>query len=153
MPGRSWALHLPALPWSCRRARRELQRFLSAQLPEPVVQDAVLVLHELVANGVDHARTPMRLTARVCDGSVRIGVRDGSRVVGHPQPEQEPLDRSGRRCVELVEDAVPDGVDPSGRHLGGDELPAPGARHEVGLDGDGGDVGHVAARVALNERR
>lgn len=86
MPGRSWALCLPALPWSCRRARRELQRFLSAQLPEPVVQDAVLVLHELVANGVDHARTPMRFTARVCDGSVRIGVRDGSRVVGRPQP-------------------------------------------------------------------
>ncbi|MBP2367051.1 ATP-binding protein [Pseudonocardia parietis] len=93
MPDRSWALHLPARHTSCRRARLALQRFLTALVPEPVAQDALLVLHELVANGVDHARTPMRLTADVHDGAVRVAVRDGSATPGREQP----LDPSAAR--------------------------------------------------------
>ena len=86
MSRHSWTLRVPAEPAACRDARLALRRFLDPLLPEAVVQDAVLVLHELVANGVDHARTPMRLAARVRDGSVRVTVRDGSVVPGREQP-------------------------------------------------------------------
>ncbi|MBC3193027.1 ATP-binding protein [Pseudonocardia sp. C8] len=95
MSRHAWTLRVPAVPSACRAARRELSRFLDPLVPEPVVHDAVLVLHELVENGVDHARTPMRLTARVQDGAVRVTVRDGSPVPVREQPH-DPAARRGR---------------------------------------------------------
>ncbi|MEQ3553293.1 ATP-binding protein [Pseudonocardia nematodicida] len=86
MSGRSWLLRVDPVPGACRYARTDLESFLTPLVPEPVVEDAVLVLHELVANGVDHARTPMLLTARVHGDSVRLRVRDGSPVAGRARP-------------------------------------------------------------------
>lgn len=100
MPGDSLALDVPARPASCRRARLALQRFLTAAVPETVAEDAVLVLNELVANGVDHARTPMRLTARVHDDAVRVAVQDGSTVPGREQPRDPSAPRG--RGLQMV---------------------------------------------------
>lgn len=93
MSDRSWRIRVPPEPSACRFARSELRRFLGPLLDHTLVDDAVLVLHELVANGVDHARTPMLLSARVREGSVRVAVRDGSPVPGR----ERPLDPSARR--------------------------------------------------------
>lgn len=76
--GRSAELTLPARSTSPARARR----FVESTLAEWGVDggdDAVLVVSELVTNGLLHARTPM--TVRLADdaqGSVRLSVSDGS---------------------------------------------------------------------------
>ncbi|BBG03251.1 MULTISPECIES: ATP-binding protein [Pseudonocardia] len=94
MSDRSWRLRVAPEPSACRFVRSELRRFLAPLLDDDIlVDDAVLVLHELVANGIDHARTPLVLTARVREGAVRVTVRDGSPVPGH----ERPLDPSARR--------------------------------------------------------
>ena len=93
MRDRSWRLRVAPAPSACRFARLELRRFLAPLLGETLVDDAVLVLHELVANGIDNAGTPMLLTARVRGGSGRLTVRDGSPVPGR----ERPLDPSAPR--------------------------------------------------------
>ncbi|MFP5021879.1 ATP-binding protein [Pseudonocardia phyllosphaerae] len=96
----SWLVRLPPEPESCRTARQGLARFLRPLLPEPVVEDAVLVLHELVANGVDHAGTPMIVTARVRGDAVRLAVHDGSTVPGETRPHDPRAHRG--RGLQLV---------------------------------------------------
>ncbi|MEJ8279774.1 ATP-binding protein [Pseudonocardia spirodelae] len=86
MTEQTWILRVAPEPASCRVARTELARFLTPLVDDATTADAQLVLHELVANGVDHARTPMLLTARVRDGAVRLRVRDGCAVPGREQP-------------------------------------------------------------------
>ena len=43
-----------------------------------VADDILLVVHELVANVVDHARTPFRLAVRLCGSVVKVSVHDES---------------------------------------------------------------------------
>ncbi|TQS40206.1 ATP-binding protein [Cryptosporangium phraense] len=42
-------------------------------------EDVLLVVHELVANVVDHAKTPFRLAIKLCGSVVQVWVRDQSR--------------------------------------------------------------------------
>ena len=74
-------VHEP-LAGSPRRIRRGLLAvFRQWQLPVESAENALLVIEELVANAVDHARTPFRLTVDhlVVDEtpSLHIAVRDG----------------------------------------------------------------------------
>ena len=42
-------------------------------------EDVLLVVHEMVANVVDHARTPFRLAVERCGSCVQVSVHDASR--------------------------------------------------------------------------
>ncbi len=95
MTAQSWTLRVEPDAAACRAARHELTRFLTPLVDDSTLDDAALVLHELVANGIDHAHTPMLVTARVRDGAVRLRVRDGSVVRGREQPH-DPTATRGR---------------------------------------------------------
>jgi anti-sigma regulatory factor (Ser/Thr protein kinase) len=58
-----------------RHLRAALQQW---DVPDDVAEDAVLLVSELVANVVDHARTPFRLTLRLTGRVLRVAVADGS---------------------------------------------------------------------------
>ena len=58
-----------------RRVRTLLTRW---GVRSETVDDALMVVEELVANVVDHARTPFQLVVRLVDDVVHIGVSDRS---------------------------------------------------------------------------
>ena len=59
------------------RIRRGLRVALAEwELPVEATENALLVVEELVANAVDHARTPFRLTVDHVGPALRIAVRD-----------------------------------------------------------------------------
>ncbi len=74
------------------RIRRALRAALAQWgLPAETVENALMVVEELVANVVDHARTPFRLTvdhllADHPGPSLRIAVRDGCPRPVHVRP-------------------------------------------------------------------
>jgi serine phosphatase RsbU (regulator of sigma subunit)/anti-sigma regulatory factor (Ser/Thr protein kinase) len=71
------AVELPASPSSPRRARLWLRTVLGGwEVADEVLEDATLVVTELVANAVDHAGTPSTLTVRRGDGELHVRVRD-----------------------------------------------------------------------------
>jgi anti-sigma regulatory factor (Ser/Thr protein kinase) len=71
-------------------------------LPRPVIDDACLLVSELVTNGVRHART-MLTVAVDCDGDrVSVAVHDDSAAAVAPRPDLSPADESGRGLA-LVE--------------------------------------------------
>ena len=81
-------------PESCPAARHDLLAFLRPYgFPDDLVEDLVLVLNELVANAIDHARTPFSVTVVVTGPGIRIEVEDGS---ARP-PRLRPLDPSSFR--------------------------------------------------------
>jgi DNA-binding NarL/FixJ family response regulator len=81
-------LELPEDPGSPAEAR-ELVRDLLERWGRPeLVEDAALVVSELVANAVEHARSSARVAVRRSDGGIRIEVRDD----GHGTPDLRPPD-------------------------------------------------------------
>ena len=57
--------------------RRRLRALLTSwDVAAETVEDALLVVEELVANVVDHARTQFRLTVHLVGSVLRIAVRD-----------------------------------------------------------------------------
>ena len=69
--------------------RRSLRSLLTAWgIAESVVDDAVLVVEELVANVVDHGRTRFRLVVRLTGRVLRLAVRDS----GAGLPQLRPFD-------------------------------------------------------------
>jgi anti-sigma regulatory factor (Ser/Thr protein kinase) len=74
------------------RVRRRLRAaFAQWELPAEAAENALIVVEELVANVVDHARTPFRLTVHHLRGdhtgpSLRIAVRDGCPQPLNPRP-------------------------------------------------------------------
>jgi anti-sigma regulatory factor (Ser/Thr protein kinase) len=66
------------------RIRREFHgSLIRCGLDEDVIEDAVLVVAELLANVVVHARTPFRLSVRLGGPLLRVSVSD--RRVGVPE--------------------------------------------------------------------
>ena len=63
-------------------------------IDDGVGEDAELVATELVANVVDHARTPCRLDVSVTDDGLLIEVRD---FYPCPPPQPRPVSLSSRR--------------------------------------------------------
>ena len=94
------------LATSPTRVRRGLRAaFTQWGLPAEIAENALMVVEELVANAVDHARTPFQLTVdllRGCSGpALRIAVRDHC-----PQPVNvRPFDaRAARgRGLQMIE--------------------------------------------------
>ena len=73
------AMWMPADPTSPGAARRLVNDVLTAQnCPEDLVQNAKLLVSELVTNSVLHARSAMTLSVSVLGTLVRIEVADGS---------------------------------------------------------------------------
>jgi anti-sigma regulatory factor (Ser/Thr protein kinase) len=69
--------------------RRRLRTLLAGWgVRAEAVDDAVLVVEELVANVVDHARTPFELVVRLADRALTIAVHDRSA----REPRVQPFD-------------------------------------------------------------
>jgi anti-sigma regulatory factor (Ser/Thr protein kinase) len=72
-------VELAAAPYAARDARRAAREVLEAwQVPESYVDDALLVVSELVANVVRHAHTVSTLELDLTDGRLRVALADGS---------------------------------------------------------------------------
>jgi anti-sigma regulatory factor (Ser/Thr protein kinase) len=91
-PSRSLDVVHEPVAIAARRIRRALRAaFAQWEISAEVVENALLVVEELVANVVDHARTPFRLTVDhlLADHAapiLRITVRDGSSHPLHIRP-------------------------------------------------------------------
>jgi anti-sigma regulatory factor (Ser/Thr protein kinase) len=84
-----------------RQIRRRLRTLLTGWgLALEVVEDALLVVEELVANVVDHARTPFELVVRLTGRVLQVAVRD----CGEGLPQIRPFDpHAGRgRGLQVV---------------------------------------------------
>jgi anti-sigma regulatory factor (Ser/Thr protein kinase) len=67
--------------------RRQLRTQLAAWgVPSEAADDALLVVEELVANALDHARSPFDVVVRLADGALHVAVHDRSTRVPHIQP-------------------------------------------------------------------
>jgi anti-sigma regulatory factor (Ser/Thr protein kinase) len=75
---------VPASPARIRRTLRTA--FAQWGLSTDTTENALLVVEELVANAVDHARTPFRLTVDHIGTALRVTVRDGDAGALHLSP-------------------------------------------------------------------
>ncbi|WP_063725945.1 ATP-binding protein [Cryptosporangium arvum] len=66
----------PAATAEIRRTVRDL--LTQWRIGGTAAEDILLVVHELVANVVDHARTPFRLAVKLCGSFVKVSVHDES---------------------------------------------------------------------------
>jgi anti-sigma regulatory factor (Ser/Thr protein kinase) len=67
--------------------RHRLRTLLAAWgVRAETVDDALLVVEELVANALDHARSPFDVVVRLADGVLYVAVRDGSSRVPRLRP-------------------------------------------------------------------
>jgi anti-sigma regulatory factor (Ser/Thr protein kinase) len=74
--------------------RQRVRALLSqAKIKGAAAEDVLLVVHELVANVVDHAKTPFRLVLRQPDSVMQIYVQDESK----RSPEMRPADNRAFR--------------------------------------------------------
>ncbi len=86
----------PATPEAVAHARR----FVAHQLPDlPRQSDLVLVVSELAANAVLHARTPFTVKLALTEEVARVEVSDQS-----PELPQPPRNRHGMGVLEVVAD-------------------------------------------------
>ncbi|HEX6887386.1 MAG TPA: ATP-binding protein [Candidatus Nanopelagicales bacterium] len=85
-----------------REARHAVARFLArAELPQ-LIDDAQLLVSELVTNAVRHARGPIAVRAQVRDGFLHLEVGDCVPDCG-PEPREARAEDEGGRGMELVE--------------------------------------------------
>ncbi len=95
LPARHREIALPADPTAPRRARALLQDVAQEWgLDDDLHQDVAMVVTELVANAVDHARTASTVTLGLDDGDLLVTVRDGC-PDGAPRPR--PVDPTAPR--------------------------------------------------------
>ena len=88
-------LVLPADPTAPGRARALLRAAAQEwNVDDELCQDAAMVVTELVANAVDHAHTPSRLTLGVDAEGLHVAVRDART---GPAPELRPIDAAAPR--------------------------------------------------------
>lgn len=74
-------------PAAAEQVRRQVRVLLAGRrVTGQAAEDALLVVHELVANAIDHARTPFLVAVRVTAGAVKVRVRDRSRRVPQVGP-------------------------------------------------------------------
>lgn len=88
-------IELPPVPASIRKARQFVRSACRHwRIDADTCDDACLVINELVANVVDHARTPCVVTITLDRGGLRISVEDGN---AGALPTLRPLDVTARR--------------------------------------------------------
>jgi anti-anti-sigma regulatory factor len=95
-------LRLRPVPGACRQARDLVAQACERWRLVPAAATAAVVVTELVANVVRHARTGMELTVGLRDGRLSISVRDGSGRA--PQPADPGVSEAGGRGLRLVRD-------------------------------------------------
>ena len=84
-------------PRSCRLAGNAVLDFCRAHRLTDLTENAVLLTSELVGNAVEHAGTPITLTAELRAGRLSVGVRDDNPVRAfRADAEPEMLDERGR---------------------------------------------------------
>jgi anti-sigma regulatory factor (Ser/Thr protein kinase) len=115
-------------------ARETLRTVLGSWADEGIRDDAALLLTELVANCVRHARSPMQIRLTVEHDVLRAEVRDGSALNPHPR---EPDEQGGRGVLILDALASRWGV-----------LGHPGAGKTVWFELAGSDLAPKCDRVA-----
>jgi anti-sigma regulatory factor (Ser/Thr protein kinase) len=92
-PRAAVSVHEPVAT-AVRQIRHTLRVLLTAWgLPTDIVDDALLVVEELVANVVDHARTRFELVVQLTGRVLRVAVRDG----GKGFPRVRPFDPNATR--------------------------------------------------------
>jgi anti-sigma regulatory factor (Ser/Thr protein kinase) len=98
-------------PSYCRRAAGAQ---LEGRIAENRLVDVLLVVSELVANGVLHAGTPLEFHLRALDGAVTVAV-DDDEPVSVLRAELAPAEAASGRGLSIV-DSVADawGVEPHG---------------------------------------
>jgi anti-sigma regulatory factor (Ser/Thr protein kinase) len=99
----TYELALPDDPTAPGRGRALLHRAAGEWgVDEDPLHDAAMVVTELVANAVDHARTPSTLTLAFDERGLTIAVRDGNAAQG---PRPRPVDPGARRGrgLQMVE--------------------------------------------------
>ncbi|MEJ2853893.1 MULTISPECIES: ATP-binding protein [unclassified Saccharothrix] len=92
---------LPASPVSALMARRFVRDTCARWHLRGVLDDALLVVTELVENAVDHARSAPHLRLELRDRTLAIAVRDDEPA---PPRRREPDTRPGGRGIALVEE-------------------------------------------------
>lgn len=105
------ALALPPVPASAAEARTFVRsRLDEMSVPEPPLEDAVLLVSELVTNALLHAGTDVEIRLDTDEVRVRVEVHDGDS--RHPAPRvAEPYGTHGRGLL-LVERVANDwGID------------------------------------------
>ncbi|MEV5317430.1 ATP-binding protein [Streptomyces sp. NPDC052687] len=98
------AQHVVALPNGLRApavARRIAERWLKATEPADHVEDAVLVVSELVTNAVRHTHDSCRLTLTVHGGQLDIAVADHSEDLPDLR-RQSPGDERGGFGMDII---------------------------------------------------
>jgi len=98
-------MSLPAAPSAAMTARLEITRGLSQRIAGGVLEDARLLLTELITNALRHAdMTPddkIGVSAQLSEGTLRIEVRDPGR--DGPVERREPGPRGGGYGLVLVD--------------------------------------------------
>ncbi|MEU4064634.1 ATP-binding protein [Streptomyces wedmorensis] len=99
--GRPATLHIPLQPGTqaARQARQSAARMLVLEpslCPRTVAEDLVLIVSELVANAVTHARGPYALTVSMEEGRAGVAVSDGSADLPGLRDRTERTAESGR---------------------------------------------------------
>ncbi len=95
-------IRLRPAPAACRQARALVAEVCDRWQAAGLVSTAAVVVTELVANVVRHARTGMELTLGLKDGRLHIAVRDRSARM--PRPSRAGLSDPGGRGLHLVRD-------------------------------------------------
>ena len=96
-------LHLPARADAPARARAAARDVLASAVPKVIIDDVVLVVSELVSNGVMHAGLTEAEEIEVrlwTGGRIRVEVRDHGRGIDRAQKPGTP--RIGGRGLGLV---------------------------------------------------
>lgn len=99
-PARSQSVSLPGEPEDAAAARRVLRRALIAWKADALEASASLLLSELVANAVLHARTEIQVRITLTDDALRLEVADRSS--RPPRLRRYDLDAATGRGIALV---------------------------------------------------
>jgi anti-sigma regulatory factor (Ser/Thr protein kinase) len=95
-------LRLSPEPASATRARDVTRSHLASTCPDEIVENAALVVTELVSNVVVHALTDMLLVVDVVPGRVDLRVQDSS--PQQPRLQSNSLDAVGGRGLAIVDE-------------------------------------------------
>ncbi len=106
-------LHLAPVPESVQLARQAVAKALSEVGREDLMNDAAIIVTELVANAVIHARTEMALSVEECGAGVRLSVTDASDKLPRWTPVR-PTATSGRGLLLVQRLSATWGVEPLG---------------------------------------
>lgn len=95
------AVDLPSEPSASPLARRQVRGALHGW-SDPSIDDASLLVNEVVSNAVEHGDPPVRLGVSVNDGHARMDVKDANPQEPEPKPRDTEAEH-GRGMILLDE--------------------------------------------------